>query len=75
MRTVRWEEQDGRGNVLAWGEEQVPYDPLHGHQVIAALNAVLGIWTLQDAANAAGTSPEHLVAEVEAWAAVRALSE
>lgn len=75
MRTIRWEEQDGHGNVLASGEEQVPYDPLDGYQIVAALNAVLGIWTLQDAANAAGTSPEHLVAEVEAWAAAQALYE
>lgn len=75
MRTIRWEEQDGNGNVIASGEENVPWEPLHEHQVIAALNAVLGIWTLQDAANAAGTTPEHLVAEVNAWAAAQALYE
>jgi hypothetical protein len=64
-----WEEQDGRGNVLASGSEQVPYERLDGHQVVAALNAVLGIWTLADAANVAGVEPEHLIAEAEAWAA------
>ena len=46
----------------------VPYQSLCGHQIIAALNAALGVWTLQDAANAAGVDAEHLVAEVQAWA-------
>jgi hypothetical protein len=66
-----WEEQDGQGNVLASGSEQVPYERLDGFQVIATLNAVLGVWTLADAANAAGVESAHLIAEAEAWAAAK----
>ena len=69
MRTVYWEEQDGNGNVLASGFEHVPYERLDGYQVVATLNAVLGVWTLADAANAAGVEPDHLIAEAQAWAA------
>ena len=64
-----WEEQDGQGNVLASGSEQVPYERLDGYQVVATLNAVLGVWTLADAANAARVPAEHLIAEAQAWAA------
>ena len=66
-----WEEQDGNGNVLASGSEQVPYERLDGYQVVATLNAVLGIWTLADAVNAAGVTEEHLIAEALAWAAAQ----
>ena len=71
MYTYFWEEQDGQGNVIASGSETVPYSPLQGHQVVATLNAVLGLWTLADAANAAGVEPEHLIAEAQAWAAAQ----
>jgi hypothetical protein len=43
--------------------------PLDPAGVAATLNAVLGLWTLTDAANAVGLTPEDLVAEAEAWAA------
>ena len=69
MRRVFWEEQDGKGNVFASGYHEEPYSPLIGHQVVATLNAVLGVWPLVDAANAAGVEPAHLIAEAEAWAA------
>jgi hypothetical protein len=36
--------------------------------VAATLNAVLGVWPLDDAANAVGLTPADLVAEAEAWA-------
>jgi hypothetical protein len=68
MPIIRWEEQDGNGNVLASGSYEQPYLPLSGYQVVAALNAVLGIWTLVDAANVAGVESAHLIAEAEAWA-------
>lgn len=72
MPTIRWEEQDGHGNVIAFGEYEEPYPPLSGHQVLATLNVVVGLWSLEDAANAAGVEPEHLVAEAQAWAAAAA---
>lgn len=46
----------------------VPQQPLQGVQIVATLNAVLGIWSLQDAANAVGLSPAELIAEAQAWA-------
>ena len=47
----------------------------HDTRVVAALNAVLGVWPLVDAANAVGVEPGVLVAEVEGWAAAQAMSE
>ena len=48
--------------------EKPPQDSMLPHEVAAVLNVVLGLWTLQDAANAIGRVPEDLVAEAEAWA-------
>jgi hypothetical protein len=45
--------------------------PLDPAGVAATLNAVLGLWPLEDAANAVGLTPEDLVAEAEAWAMAR----
>lgn len=42
--------------------------PLDSVGVSAALNAVLGVWSLIDAANAVGLAVTDLVAEAEAWA-------
>jgi len=42
--------------------------PLDAAGVMATLNAVLGLWSVEDAANAVGLTPEDLVAEAEAWA-------
>jgi len=67
-RLIAEEVQDGRGNVLERREWEEAYPPLTGHQIVATLNAVLGVWPLADAANAAGVEPEHLIAEAEAWA-------
>jgi hypothetical protein len=71
MPIIRWEEQDGNGNVLATGSYEQPYEPLTGHQVVATLNAVLELWTLVDAANVAGVPADHLIAEAQAWAAAQ----
>lgn len=43
-----------------------PLDPIG---VMATLNAVLGIWPLDDAANAVGLTPDDLIREAQAWAA------
>jgi hypothetical protein len=43
--------------------------PLDGVPLVATLNAVLGLWTLQQAADIAQLPPEALVKEAEAWAA------
>jgi hypothetical protein len=39
--------------------------------VAATLNVVLGLWPLQDAANAVGLTPDDLIAEAQAWEAAR----
>ena len=68
-RTITNYTWDTQGNLLS--EEVVPYvhTPLSHNGVFATLNAVLGIWSLQDAANAVGLLPENLVDEAESWAA------
>ena len=45
-----------------------PQQPLEGTPLAATLNAVLGLWTLQQAADIAQLPAEALVAEAEAWA-------
>jgi hypothetical protein len=47
---------------------QLPLDPAG---TLATLLAVTGTLTVTDAANAVGLTPEHLIAEAEAWAAAR----
>ncbi len=60
---------DSEGNLIHEEWVDQPYMPLSGYQLIAALNACLSIWTLEEASNISGVSEEHLVAEVEAWGA------
>ena len=43
-------------------------------RVSATLNAVLGVWPLDDAANAVGLTPADLIAEAEAWAAAQEMN-
>lgn len=45
-----------------------PKYPLSPIGVIATLNAVLGIWSLSDAASASGYTEEQLILEAQAWA-------
>lgn len=61
---------DLAGTTHTWETPDVhaPLDPIG---VIAALNAVLGIWSLEDAANAAGVTPDDLIREAQAWAAAQ----
>lgn len=42
--------------------------PLEGAALVATLNAVLGLWSLQDAANIAQLPEQALIDEAEAWA-------
>lgn len=47
---------------------EVRYPALSGFQLGATLNAVLGVWTLEEAALIAKLPKEHLIAEAQAWA-------
>ena len=59
-------------NIVEEVEQAEPTQlPLHPTGVIATLNVVLGLWPIEDAANAIGLTPEHLIAEAEAWAAAQ----
>ena len=63
---------DASGNLIEEYEiPQVP-TPLDAHGVTATLNAVLGVWPLDDAANAVGLTADDLVAEAQAWAMAQA---
>lgn len=55
-------------------EEQILEDQLTSLKtegVIATLNVVLGLWPIEDAANAVSLTPSDLVAEAQAWAAAQ----
>lgn len=56
------------GMAPDWWEEPKVQQPLDKFGVMATLNVVLELWTLEDAANAVGLQPEDLIAEAEAWA-------
>jgi hypothetical protein len=68
-RTITNYTWDSHGNLIS--EEVIPYvhTPLGPNGVFATLNAVLGLWPLQDAANSVGLLPENLIDEAESWAA------
>ena len=55
-------------NIVGEYDIDVEQQPLTTVEVLATLNAVLGIWSLQDAANAVGLSQAQLIAEAQAWA-------
>ena len=57
---------DLNGVTHTWETPDV-HSPLNTEGVIATLNAVLGLWTVEDAANAVGLTPADLVAEAQAW--------
>jgi hypothetical protein len=56
------------GQMLTFEQPDPPRAPLDAAGVMATLNAVLGIWPVEDAANAVGLTPDDLVAEAQAWA-------
>ncbi len=55
-------------NVVEIVEVTDVHNPLDTNGVIATLNAVLGVWSLSDAANVAGVTPDDLIREAQAWA-------
>ena len=59
---------DPNGKTVTWETPDPPAPPLDPTGVIATLNVVLGLWPIEDAANAVGLVPADLVAEAEAWA-------
>lgn len=58
---------DPAGITHTWETPDV-HAPLDAMGVMATLNAVLGIWTVEDAANAVNLRPEDLIAEAQSWA-------
>lgn len=62
---------DPNGDTLVYETPDPPFAPLDPIGVMATLNAVLGTWTLQDAANAAGVTPDDLIREAQSWAAAQ----
>jgi hypothetical protein len=54
-------------------EERQQYgpQPLDTSGAMATLNAVLGLWTLKDAANVVGLTEQDLVNEALAWGAAQ----
>lgn len=52
----------------------VTLEPLDATGALAALLAVQGVLTVDDAASAVGVAPDRLVSEVEAWAAAAELA-
>ena len=56
------------GEVLTFEQPDPPQAPLEPVAVAATLNAVLGVWSLEDAANAVNLTPADLIHEAEAWA-------
>jgi len=61
---------DRTGVTHTWETPDIP-TPLDTAGVIATLNAVLGIWDIEDAANAVGLTPDDLIREAQAWAAAQ----
>ena len=57
---------DPHGVTHTWETPDTP-TPLDRVGVLAALLAVLGLATVDDAANAAGVTPQDLVNEALAW--------
>lgn len=60
-----YREVDHLGNLIS--EVEVPNEPLDPAGVAATLNVVLGLWPIEDAANAVGLMPADLEAEARAW--------
>lgn len=58
---------DPAGVTHTW-ETPDTHSPLDINGVMATLNAVLGIWSVEDAANAVGLTPQDLINEAQAWA-------
>lgn len=62
------------GKTYEWETPDV-HVPLDTAGVMATLNAVLGLWSVEDAANTVGLAPQDLINEAQAWAAAQNLSK
>lgn len=65
MTTIHYSSVDGQ--TFTFESPALPPMPLDTHGIAATLNAVLGVWPLDDAANAVGLTADDLVAEAQAW--------
>ena len=65
---------DPNGVTHTW-ETPDTHTPLNTEGVIATLNAVLGLWSVEDAANAVGLTQEELIAEAQALASAQSHDE
>jgi len=63
------------GQLLTFEQPDPPRAPLDAAGVMATLNAVLGLWSVGDAANVVGLTPDDLVAEAEAWSVAMTYNE
>jgi hypothetical protein len=73
MTTVHYRAPDGQ--VLIFEQPDPPRPSLDAAGVMATLNAVLGIWPVEDAANSVGLSPDDLIAEAQAWSVAMTYNE
>ena len=62
---------DSDGNLIYSEIVNVPHTPLSGLPLVGALNAALGVWSLEDAANLTGVTQQELIDEVLAWEEVQ----
>jgi hypothetical protein len=60
---------DINGNLIFEEFLEIKQKPLDKIEVLATLLVVVGVLDIGDAGNAVGVTPEHLIAEAEAWAA------
>lgn len=66
---------DPNGNIHELSTVRPQPVELNDIGVIATLNAILGIWSLKDAANIAGVSEQDLVDEAIAWSVAQENNE
>lgn len=61
-------------NIVEVVEMPTTHTPLDSIGVVATLNAVLGVWSLADAANVVGLSQQDLINEAQAWSVAEELN-
>ena len=65
---------DINGIVHEWFTPDI-HAPLDTLGVMATLNAVLGLWTLEDAARSVNLTEKDLINEAQSWAVAQQLEE
>lgn len=65
--TPNAQDEAALGTVIATHTGPAAFSPLDATGALATLLVVTGTLELQDAANAIGEEPAHLIAEAEAW--------